>query len=78
MSYTAACLLVAFDPFIKLWAGKTFLLSSFTVAVIVINYFIDQIRQTAITFVSAYDYLFPLERSLSLKQLLTLDCHHYY
>lgn len=72
VSYTAACLLVAFDPFIKLWAGKTFLLSSFTVAVIVINYFIDQIRQTAITFVSAYGLFIPNGKKSVFEAIINL------
>lgn len=72
VSYTAACLLVAFDPFIKLWAGKTFLLSSFTVGVIVINYFVDQIRQTAITFVSAYGLFVPNGKKSVFEAIINL------
>src|SRR5699024_8556294 len=59
VSYSPVCLLVAFDRVIMLWSSKTFLISNCSVGVIVINYFVDLIRQTSITFVSAYSLFVP-------------------
>ncbi|WP_201308366.1 lipopolysaccharide biosynthesis protein [Companilactobacillus farciminis] len=56
---TSACLLVSLNPFIEAWVGKTYVLSKITVLVIVINYFIDQLRQSSIVFVSAYGLFVP-------------------
>ena len=59
VSFSAGCLLVSLNPFIKAWAGKSYILVSRIVLVIVINYFIDQLRQTNITFISAYGLFVP-------------------
>lgn len=59
VSFSAGCLLVSLNPFIKAWAGKNYVLVNSVVVVIVINYFIDQLRQTSITFISAYGFFVP-------------------
>ncbi|WP_439419696.1 lipopolysaccharide biosynthesis protein [Lactiplantibacillus plantarum] len=56
---TAACLLVALNPFVRAWAGKNYVLTNSTVIIIVLNYFIDQLRQSSIVFVSAYGLFVP-------------------
>lgn len=59
VTVTATCLAVSFTPFITAWAGRSYVLSMTVTAVIVINYFVDQIRQTSITFVGAYGLFVP-------------------
>lgn len=59
VTFSAGCLLVSLNPFIKAWAGQNYVLVSRIVLVIVANYFIDQLRQTSITFISAYGLFVP-------------------
>lgn len=59
VSFSAGCLLVSLNPFIRAWAGKSYVLVSRIVVVIVLNYFVDQLRQTNITFISAYGLFVP-------------------
>lgn len=59
VTFSAGCLLVSLNPFIKAWAGQNYVLVSRIVLVIVVNYFIDQLRQTSITFISAYGLFVP-------------------
>lgn len=56
---TAACLLVSLNPFINAWVGESYVLTEDTVLIIVINYFIDQLRQSSIVFISAYGLFVP-------------------
>ena len=49
-SFVSCCLLNLFNPFIELWLGKDYLLSSFTVLIIVINQYIYGMRKTAMAF----------------------------
>lgn len=59
VSFSTGCLLVSLNPFIRVWAGKSYVLVSSIVFVIVLNYFIDQLRQTNITFISAFGFFVP-------------------
>ena len=54
VSLSASCLLVSLNPFIKFWAGSSYTLAWSTVIVIVLNYFFDQLRQSSLTFITAY------------------------
>lgn len=54
VAITAGCLLVSLNPFIKFWAGPSYTLAWTTVIVIVLNYFFDQLRQSSLTFITAY------------------------
>ncbi|MDN7035343.1 lipopolysaccharide biosynthesis protein [Lactiplantibacillus plantarum] len=67
---TAACLLVALNPFVQAWAGKNYVLTSSTVIVIVLNYFIDQLRQSSIVFVSAYGLFVPNGKKSVVEALI--------
>lgn len=51
---SAACLYNLLNPFIILWIGEKFLLSNGTVFLIVSVFYVQVIRQTALTFKSAY------------------------
>ena len=83
VTLTAGCLLTAFNTFIQLWAGPNYVLPTVTVAVIVINYFVDMLRQTSITFVSAYGLFVPNGKksvfeaiiNLALSLFLLVGCH---
>lgn len=59
VTLTAACLQVSFTPFIGAWAGKSYLLADSVSIVIVVQYFVDQLRQTSLTFISAYGLFIP-------------------
>lgn len=54
VSVSAGCLLVSLNPFIKFWAGKSYTLALSIVIIIVLNYFFDQLRQSSLTFITAY------------------------
>lgn len=70
VSFSAGCLLVSLNPFIKAWAGKNYVLVSRIVLVIVINYFVDQLRQTNITFISAYGLFVPNGKKSVVEAIL--------
>lgn len=73
VTISAVCFAVSFNPFIKVWAGKSYLLPISVVIVIVINYFIDQLRQTNITFTSAYGLFVPNGKKSVLEAILNLS-----
>ena len=52
--FSSSLLLGLLNPFISFWIGKNYLLSSFTVEVIVINFALNQMRQTAVSFIGSY------------------------
>lgn len=54
VAISAGCLFVSLNPFIKFWAGKSYTLALSIVVVIVLNYFFDQLRQSSLTFITAY------------------------
>lgn len=53
VGWESVCLLLLFNPFIKLFFGEKYLLSSFTVLVIVIDFYILGMRQVTICFRNA-------------------------
>ncbi|OAD64302.1 hypothetical protein A7K95_05460 [Pediococcus parvulus] len=50
VSFSSACLYVLLNPFINLWVGKSYAFGSFTVIIIVLNFYIYQIRRPVLTF----------------------------
>ncbi|MCP8850485.1 transporter [Latilactobacillus curvatus] len=52
--FSASLLMTLLNPFIKVWIGDKYLLSTFTVVTIVVNFIVTQIRQTAITFITSF------------------------
>lgn len=70
VSFSAGCLFVSLNPFIKVWAGKNYVLVGRIVLVIVVNYFIDQLRQTSITFISAYGLFVPNGKKSVLEAII--------
>ncbi|KGB13968.1 transporter [Latilactobacillus sakei subsp. sakei] len=52
--FSSSLLLTLLNPFIKIWIGDKYLLSTITVIAIVINYIFAQVRQTAITFITSF------------------------
>lgn len=69
---TATCLAVSFTPFIRAWAGDSYVLPVTVMSVIVINYYIDQIRQTSITFISAYGLFISNGKKSIVEALMNL------
>lgn len=49
-TFTSICILIIINPFIKIWLGNNYLLSEFTVIIIVLNYFQKMQRNTYIAF----------------------------
>lgn len=72
VTLTAGCMLTAFNTFIQLWAGEKYVLPMVTVSVIVINYYIDMLRQTNITFVSAYGLFVPTGKKSVFEAIINL------
>lgn len=52
--FSAACLVVLFNPFIELWLGADFLFSQVDVCLIALNFYLTGMRQATLTFRSAY------------------------
>ncbi|SJZ87903.1 Membrane protein involved in the export of O-antigen and teichoic acid [Pilibacter termitis] len=55
--FTSTMLLNLFNPFVFIWAGRTYLFPFFVVFVIVLNFLCQQIRQTALIFLMGYGTL---------------------
>lgn len=72
VTISATCFAVSFNPFIKVWAGETYILPISVVVVIVMNYFVDQPRQTNITFINAYGLFVPNGKKSILEAILNL------
>lgn len=62
----SACLISLLNPFIILWIGNRYILSSFVVNLIVLNFVITSLRQTPITFISSYG----LFKRIGLKSII--------
>jgi len=68
VSFSSCCLFVLFNPFISIWIGKGYVFNTFVVAVIVLNFYIYQIRRPVLTFRDAlgiywYDRYVPIIES---------------
>lgn len=48
--FSSICLLCLINPFVEIWVGKTYLLSFNVVIIIVINFYINGIRKSVLTF----------------------------
>ena len=55
--FCGSMLLNLLNPFVTIWAGPDFLFPMVTVTILVLNYYLNQIRQTAISFNLAYGAL---------------------
>lgn len=70
VSISAGCLYVSLNPFIKFWAGESYALSLPVVVIVVLNYFFDQLRQSSITFISAYGLFVPNGKKSVIEAIL--------
>lgn len=70
VSISAGCLYVSLNPFIDFWAGKSYVLSLQVVVIVVLNYFFDQLRQSSITFISAYGLFVPNGKKSVIEAIL--------
>ncbi|MCZ2492142.1 lipopolysaccharide biosynthesis protein [Dellaglioa carnosa] len=52
--FSSSLLMTLLNPFIKVWIGEKYLLSTFTVITVVLNYVVAQSRQTSITFITSF------------------------
>lgn len=69
---TSGCLLTSLNLFIQFWAGSLYCLDRKTVLIIVINFYIDQLRQTSITFASAYGLFVSNGKKSIIEAILNL------
>ncbi|ORI85244.1 lipopolysaccharide biosynthesis protein [Leuconostoc lactis] len=61
ISYTTGItLIIVLTPFIKLWIGKGYELKFLTLILIILNYFIIQMRQASLNFISARGLYWPM------------------
>ena len=67
--FCSVCLFILFNPFIDLWVGKDYLLDSFTVAMIVLSFYI-QTSTTAIGLFRSATGLFYNDRYYSVAQCI--------
>lgn len=72
VSISTGCLLVSLNPFITFWVGKNYVLDFSVVIIIAVNYYIDQIRQTNITFISAYGLFVSNGKKSVIEAILNL------
>lgn len=68
--FSATLLIVNFQPFVAIWAGKSYLLSFLTVVILVANFYLYQVRQTATTFLFAFG-IFRFQGIKSIIEALT-------
>lgn len=66
------CILSAVNPFIRFWAGSNYVLTQFTVYVVILNFFIDQLRQSSLTFISAYGLFVENGRKSVIEAIMNL------
>lgn len=64
--FSSSMLINLLNPFINIWIGREYLLSNFTVIIIVLNFIVTQSRQTAITFITS----FGLFSRIGIKSIL--------
>ncbi|ALF13831.1 lipopolysaccharide biosynthesis protein [Lactiplantibacillus plantarum] len=69
VSFCSCCLFVLFNPFIKIWIGSSYVFSTWIVTVIVLNFYIYQIRRPVLTFRDAlgiywFDRYIPVIESI--------------
>lgn len=62
----ATCLIGMLNPFIILWVGKKYIFSNTVLYLMILNFTIGSIRQTPITFISAYG----LFRKIGFKSII--------
>lgn len=70
--FCANMLVNVLNPFILVWIGNKYLLSKLTVILIVLNFFIDQLRQTPLTFISSFGLFWQTKWKSILEALLNL------
>lgn len=68
----AACLLGLLNPFITLWIGTAYVLPKSTVILIVLIFACNQMRQTALVFITAYGLFFQLGIKAFVEVLVSI------
>lgn len=48
--FSSVCLLCLMQPFIRLWVGEDYLLSGYILVIIVLNFYLEGMRSTHVTF----------------------------
>lgn len=73
VSYTTGItLIVMLTPFIKLWIGKSYELKFLTIVLIVLNFFIIQMRQASLNFISAHGLYWPMRWKSLIEAVFNL------
>lgn len=73
ISYTTGItLIVMLTPFIKLWVGKNYELQFLTLVLIVLNFFIGQMRQASLNFISSHGLYWPMRWKSLIEAMFNL------
>lgn len=73
ISYTTGItLIIVLTPFIKLWIGKGYELKFLTLILIVLNFFIIQMRQASLNFISAHGLYWPMRWKSLIEAVFNL------
>lgn len=73
VSYTTGLtLIVMLTPFIKIWIGDKYELYFITLVLIVLNFFVGQMRQAALNFISAHGLYWPMRWKSLIEAVFNL------
>lgn len=73
VSYTfGITIIIMLTPFIKLWIGKGYELKFLTLVLIVLNFFIIQMRQASLNFISAHGLYWPMRWKSLIEAIFNL------
>ncbi|MCI9175262.1 MAG: hypothetical protein HFH49_10035 [Lachnospiraceae bacterium] len=70
--FCSVCLLCLLQPFIRLWIGENYLLSGSTLAVIILNFYLEGMRATLVTFKRAIGLFWQTRYRPILEGMLNL------
>ena len=70
--FCSACLLCLLQPFIRLWIGENYLLPNATLAAIILNFYLEGMRATLVTFKRAIGLFWQTRYRPLLEGLLNL------
>lgn len=71
-TFFSAILSVTINPFINIWLGKTYLVKYSLIVVLIINFWITQMRQTSIAYVESYGLFWHIKWKSLLEGIINI------
>lgn len=72
MGWFSICLLVLFNPFLRLWVGEDYLFSSDIVFLIVLNFYVTGMREVNLTFQNGYGLFWRMRYKSVFEAVINL------